>query len=453
MSSSAEPPANAGASTRAAKLEKLALRGTAITLAGRAIGEVVRFASNLLLARLLFPEAFGLMAIVNAVLQGARMMTDLGIRGSVVQNPRGDEVAFRDTAWTIGIVRGAGIALALALLAGPIANAFDKPDAAWLIRVAAACSLLEGFSSTAAFTLMRSVRVGRQTARDILAKLVAIAVMVTWALVSPTVWALVAGTVTGSVMQLVLSHRMIPGYRNRLAWDREATRAIARFGRWVFVASLMTFLLNQGDRLALGKLLSVTELGVYAIALGLTQTLPDLIAQLSANILFPVYARLKTLPIAEQRAQVERLRGAILAVSLPCLWALAFFGPVLVELLYDARYANAGWMVQLLAASLIPTMVSVSAERALMARGDSYSHMLLQGAQAACSLSGLAAGYAIWGGAHGILLGLVIGRWLAYLPLAYLLRRIQLWLPRLDGLAFASSALVLALGIAWRGMP
>ena len=59
----------------------------------------------------------------------------------------------------------------------------------------------------------------------------------------------------------------------------------------------------------------------------------------------------------------------------------------------------------------------------------------------------------IWGGSHGVLLGLVIGRWLAYIPLAILLRRVQLWLPRLDGLAFAASALVLALGVAWRGLP
>lgn len=438
---------------RTTKLEQLALRGTAITLGGRAIGEAIRFGSNLLLARLLFPEAFGLMAIVNAVLQGARMMTDVGIRGSIVQNARGEEPLFRDTAWTVGIVRGAAIAAGLALLAGPIANAFDKPEATWLIRVAALCSLIEGLRSTAAFTLMRKVRVGRQVARDILAKSVAIAVMITWALASPSVWALVAGTVTGSLMQLFLSFRMIPGYRNRLAWDRRAVADILGFGRWVFAASLMTFLVNQGDRLALGKMLDVAELGVYAIALGLTQSVPEIAQQLSANILFPVYARLKTLDLAEQRRQMERFRAAILAAALPVLWALAFLGPVLVSFLYDARYQAAGWMVPLLAAATAPTIVSLSAERALMARGDSFAHMLLQGAQAACSLGGIAAGFALWGGARGVLLGLVIGRWLSYVPLAVLLRPIGLWLPRLDLLALGLSALAFGLAVAFHGAP
>lgn len=455
MTSPLERSAAAQAPKRAdpGRLARLALRGTAFTLAGRGAGEVLRFASNLLLTRLLFPEAFGLMAIVNAVAQGARMATDLGIRGSVVQSPRGDEQVFLDTAWTIQILRGLGIAAILFLGAGPLAAAFDKPEASALIRVVALCAVIEGFTSTAGYTLMRKVRVGRQTLRDFLAKAVSIAVTLTWALASPSVWALVAGTLTGSLMQVALSHRLLPGYRNWFAYERTAARSIVRFGRWVVLATLMTFLLTQGDRLVLGKLMSATELGVYAIALGLTQTLPEVMQALSANILFPVYARLGSLGIAEQRREVQRYRFVILAIALPCLWLLALVGPDLVRLLYDPRYLNAGWMVQLLAASLVPSIVSLSAERALMARGDSFSHMLLQVGQAVLVLGGLFAGHALWGGAHGVLVGLVAGRLLAYVPLALLLRRIGLWLPRLDGLAFAASALVLGAGLLWRGLP
>lgn len=446
----AEPNPRAANQRDAGRLSRLALRGSLFTLAGRGVGEAMRFGSNLLLTRLLFPEAFGLMAIVNAVAAGARMTTDLGVRGSVVQSARGDESIFLNTAWTIQILRGFVIAALLFVGAGPLAGAFGKPEASALIRVVAICAAIEGFTSTAGFTLLRKVRLGRQTLRDLAAKAVAIAVMLSWALISPSVWALVAGTLAGSIMQVALSHRLLPGYRNWFAYEPTAARSIVRFGRWILLATLMTFLLNQGDRLVLGKLMSAGDLGVYAIALGLTQTLPEVMQGLSLNILFPVYARLGKLEIGEQRRQVERYRFVILAIALPGLWLLAWAGPELVRVLYDSRYADAGWMVPLLAASLVPTLVSVSAERALMARGDSFSHMLLQAGQAVAVLAGLGAGYAVWGGARGVLIGLVIGRWLGYLPLAWLLRRIQLWLPRLDVLAFAASVLVIGASFVYR---
>jgi O-antigen/teichoic acid export membrane protein len=436
-----------------ALLAKLALRGSAFALAGRGANEALRFGSNLLLTRLLFPEAFGLMAVVNSIAAGARMTTDLGVRGSVVQSPRGDDPVFLNTAWTIQILRGFAIAAALLLGAGTLAAAFDKPEAAPLIRVVAFCAAIEGFTSTAALSLMRKVRVGRQTLRDFLSKAIATAVMVTWALVSPSVWALAAGTVAAAVSQLALSHRLIPGYRNALAYERPAARSIVRFGRWVLFATLMTFLLHQGDRLVLGGLMDANALGVYAIAIGLTQSLPEVLQGLSMNILFPVYARLRTLEIAEQRREMERYRFVVLAVALPCLWLLALAGPTLVHALYDARYSEAGWMVQLLATSLVATFVSVSAERALLARGDSFSHMLLQAGQASLVLAGMAAGHFVWGDARGVLIGLVLGRWLGYLPLAILLHRIQLWIPRLDALAFGATLLVLGAGFAWIGFP
>lgn len=446
---------HAGATTEGvtSRLARLAARGTLFSLAGRGVIEGLRFASNLLLTRLLAPEAFGLMAIANAVSQGTRMMTDLGVRGSVVQHARGDDPTFLNTAWTIQILRGAVVAVTLCAGAGFVAEAFAKPEATMLIRAVALCALIDGFQSTAGHTLLRKIRVGRQALRDVTAKAIGIAVMLAWALAIPSVWALVAGAIAGSLAQLWFSHRLIPGYSNRLAYDKPSARSIARFGRWVLVASLMTFVLQQGDRLALGKLMTATELGVYAIALGLTQTIPELLQAMSVNILFPVYARLGKLEIKEQRREVERYRFVILAIALPGLWALTWLGQDIVHFLYDARYTSAGWMVQLLAASLVPVALTSTAERALMARGDSFSHMLVQTSQAALVLGGLLLGYLALGDTRGVLLGLVLGRWLGYVPLAFFLRRIGLWLPRLDGIALLVSALVIAGALHWRGAP
>jgi O-antigen/teichoic acid export membrane protein len=439
--------------SRQERLAKLARRGTVFTLVGRGAGELLRFGSNLVLARLLFPEAFGLMAIVNAIAQGARMMTDLGVRGSIVRDERGADPVFVNTAWTIQIARGIAVALGLILTADVLAGLYGKPTVAPLIRVVALCAAIDGFTSTAVHALARQVRPGRQIARDLLARAIGIGVMICWALASPSVWALAAGAVLTSCAQVALSHRMLPGHHNSLAFERSAVRAIVGFGRWVLVATFMTFLLNQGDRLVLGKLMTSQELGVYAIAIMLAQAIPELTQTVATNVLFPVYARLRVLGPAEQRREVERYRLVIVSTALPVLWLLALAGPEIVGGLYDPRYAEAGWMLQVLSIGMIAAVISLSAERVLLARGDSFSHMLLQVSQALLLFVGMALGHALLGGGRGVIVGVTAGRLFGYLPLALLVSRTGLWIPRVDALAFGASGIVMGVGFALRGLP
>ena len=431
-------------------LARRAARGGLWVLAGRGCGFALRLVSNLLLTRLLVPEAFGLMALVQSVNQGVKMLSDLGIRGSIVRDPRGEERVFLDTAWTIQILRGFGICAGVALLAWPVSAFYGEPQLRPLLQVVALGAIVDGFGSTSIYTLIRRVEPAPQVVRDLVSQLCGLVVMFAWAWRAPGVWALVAGGLTASLAMLILSHRLIPGYRDRLVYDRASARSILRFGRWILVATAMTFLLNQSDRLVLGKVISVGELGVYAIAVLWAQAVPELVQLLSVNILFPVYARLAGLERERQRRELARYRIAVLALGLPPLWLLAIFGHEVVELLYDPRYAEAGWMLQILALGMLGSVVSSSAERVLLARGDSFSHMLLQACQTALLLFGMGLGVQLMG-VRGLLIGMSVARLLSYLPLAVLIRRTGAWQPALDAVAFAVSFAIVGLGFALRG--
>ena len=442
------------AAARATLLTRLAVRGSVFTAVGHVTGESVRFASNLVLTRLLFPEAFGLMAIATAVLQGARMFSDVGIRGSIVQHERGEEPLFYNPAWTVQTLRGLAICAALCVLAGPLAALYGKPEAAALIRIVAFAAAIDGLTSTAGFSLVRRVRPGRQIALDLGSRLFGIAATIVLAWIWRSVWALAFGAVATAAAQVVLSFRILPGYRNRFAYDRSAAQAIASFGRWVMVSSLLTFLLNQGDRLILGKLMTSAQLGVYAIANFMAFAIPEGAARISVNVLWPLYARIRALEIQQQRREIARYRSAVLAVALPGLWVLAIFGGDIVSLLYDNRYTEAGWMMRLLAIAMIPVLVSYTAERVLVAHGDSFSHTLLQLGQAIGLYGGIWMGYVLSDvPARGVIVGVMFGRLAGYLPLAWLTSRKNAWLPRVDAVVFGASALVLWLGFAWRGWP
>ena len=105
-----------------------ALRGSALTAGSYAVAQVLRLASNLVLTRLLFPEAFGVMALVSVVLVGLAMFSDMGVGPAISQSPRGDEAAFLNSAYTLNVARGAVLWLLTCALAWPAAAFYQAPD-------------------------------------------------------------------------------------------------------------------------------------------------------------------------------------------------------------------------------------------------------------------------------------------------------------------------------------
>src|SRR5713101_1716008 len=103
------------------------LRAGGWTVLGYGTSQLLLLAGNLILTRLLFPEAFGLMAIVLAVMVGVALLSDVGIEQSIIHNKRGNEPAFVNTAWSIKVIRGVLMWLALWLLADPLASLYGEP--------------------------------------------------------------------------------------------------------------------------------------------------------------------------------------------------------------------------------------------------------------------------------------------------------------------------------------
>ena len=112
------------------------MRSSMFTMGGYVATQVLRLGSNLILTRILFPEAFGLMALVAVILQGLTMFSDVGVSPSIMQSKRGDDQQFLDTAWTIQVIRGTLLwlfACAIALSISAIIGAL----VAWCVGSAA----------------------------------------------------------------------------------------------------------------------------------------------------------------------------------------------------------------------------------------------------------------------------------------------------------------------------
>jgi O-antigen/teichoic acid export membrane protein len=317
-------------------------------MGGYGANQAIRLASNLVLTRVLFPEAFGLMAIVNAVLGGLAMFSDLGLSASIVQNRRGDDPAFLDTAWTLQILRGLvlfGLAAAAAL---PLAAFYEQPQLAQLIAAAALSVLITGFNSTALPRLQRHLALKQIVILELAAQIVAVVVMISWALLRPTVWALVGGALVSSAIKMGGSHYVGRHRPDRLRWEKDAARALFAFGKWIFFSTILAFLVGQADRLIFGKLVSMQELGVYSIAAMLSMSAALLTNQIGTSVIFPAFSRTREDRTAFRQVYA-RSKRSLNALSGFVLIVLVSSGVPLVEILYDERYAGAGLFLQILA--------------------------------------------------------------------------------------------------------
>ena len=350
-------------------LKKLAIRGTVWTLIGYGLSQCFRLGANLFLTRLLAPEMFGLMALVNIFILGLTLFSDIGIAPSIIQHDRGDEPDFLNTAWTLQIIRGFGLWLCCLLLALPIAQFYGEPKLAWLIPIVGFTTVISGFNSTALFTFKRRINLGKLTLFELGVQLSSLAIMLIWAWFHRSIWALVIGNLVSESLKMIISHHLIPGNNNRLAWEKKAIADIFAFGKWIFASTAMTFLAAQADRIILGKLLAFQLLGIYNIALIFAELPKMVMMKIGTQVIFPVISRQASLPRGELRQKILGKRKLILLIAAPLLALLVGFGDFLILGLYDHRYQDAAWMLPILALGIWPNLLTVTMSPSLLAIG------------------------------------------------------------------------------------
>lgn len=433
------------------------LSGSAWAFGGYAAQQGLRLAGNLLLTRLLAPEYFGLMALVNLFVQGLEMFSDIGIGPCIVQHRRGREPDFLNTAWSVQVARGFILWGACLFLTPLAAMSYKQPELWYLLPVASFSSVISGFGSMSLFTELRRLSLGRLTLLEVGTQAAGVGVMSLWGWLHPSIWALVAGTWVSALARVAASHWLLPGVAHRWRWDREAAGDLVRFGRWIFGSTALGFLASQGDRLVLGLFLDMKTLGVYGIALFLAQAVQAALQSVAGKVLFPLYSRLNEADPAELRRRLWKYRLLLLGAVCPALVTLTVFGDVVIRILYDQRYQEAGWMLQVLSAGTIGGVILVTITPVLLATGNAHQELQLQLGRTLALLSALALGgwigarvplpgLGIVGSLRGVVFGVAAVPFLIYPLLAWQVRRHGIWRPGFDAAVVASCALLVGLG-------
>jgi O-antigen/teichoic acid export membrane protein len=327
--------------------------------------QVLRLVNNVILARLLAPPIFGLMAVVNAVRTGVELLSDVGILQNIISNPNGDDPLFYDTAWTLQVMRGLALAVFSILLAVPIARFFNYPELAAIMPVASLFFIFTGFESTARGLVQKRLQIARVCMFQIILGTVTLAAHVIAALITPTVWALVFGSVATGAASLILTFLYIPGIRHRFIIDPASARQLMKFGKWVFLSSIVYFFAMNFDRLYFAKQISLSQLGVYGIARSLSDMVSLFVQRCSGFVLYPTVAAARLEPV-ELRKRILRGRRTLLFAAASFMGCFLALSDLIVGLLYDARYREAAMVLPILCVGVWFNILSSTNDAILM---------------------------------------------------------------------------------------
>lgn len=416
---------------RSQSLRSRVIKASAWTVAGTTASNVLRLGSNLVLARLLFPEAFGLMALVNTVNVGLNMFSDVGIGPSIIQNRRGDDPSFLNTAWTMQAIRGFFLFLVGLLLTYPLSLAYEEPQLRTLIPIVVCGAVFQGLRSTSFFTVNRQLHMRQLVTFELVTQSLTIAVTIILAVLYRSVIALAIGTLAGHALTSILSHVMLQRRRHRFMWDRDCARSLFRYGRWIFLGTILAFLSGQGATAIEALLVPFEVLGLIHVARVLSMAVRQVLGRIGERAVFPALSELHRDRPENIRSALFRVRLAMNSINMAVCLPLMVGAPWIIDVLYDDRYLDAGFFLSILAVACAIGLLPTEYNRLLLATGDSRSNTFLMAFRAAVQLAALVQGY-VWFGVEGMLFGHVVSELANYLLVAVYARRLGVLTLKLD---------------------
>jgi PST family polysaccharide transporter len=332
---------------------KAAFSGT-LMVAARLISRVIDLFTMLILARLLSPVDFGLVAIAMTVVLILESALELPLSQALVRLPEIKE-SYYDTAFTLGLLRGALLCIAVCVIAVPFASFYHHPALVPLIQVLSIAPAARGLLNPKLARFAKELNFKYEFRFELIGKLAAFAVGVIAALITHSYWSIALGTVAAPVVIALQSYILFP-FRPKLTL--KDWRIFSDFLGWISLSQIVLAINWQSDQLLLGKIMRPAQLGLFSTANNVTN-IP--MAALFSPILRPL---LSAFTVA--RESPERLRSsyqsaaaAVVTIGLPLLVGQSFVAGPTVRLLLGSKWLGAIPFVHWLALSLLPMMFGI----------------------------------------------------------------------------------------------
>ncbi|MGD0232228.1 MAG: oligosaccharide flippase family protein [Syntrophorhabdales bacterium] len=369
-------------------LRASSFRGGAILGVSGGFESAARLARNVIFARLLAPQLFGLMAVVLSFSGLLESLTEAGVRYAIIQNPRGNERAYLNIAWWFSSVRGL-LLYSVAFAAAPlVARFYDNYELTWLIRVSCSAILFNGCLSVALFADMKGMEFKSWALACNGGSIISLAATVLFAFYYPTVWALVFGLVSDAAIRCIMSYVVRP-FMPRWKFAKDDLAALLKYSRGFVGLPILYAVSRTADVFTLAKVASPGLVGIYSLASSLVRAPQDLVNRVVAQVALPALSA-----VQDDKPKLRKavLQGVSLLASLafPAIAFAWLYGGFLLRIVYGPRYAAAGIPFAILFTAAAIEITTVPIATLYFATGKPGLHRLFSLVRAAVLIISIA---------------------------------------------------------------
>jgi len=302
---------------------------------GFVLDKVIAAIQLMVVARLLTPADFGVMAASAVIVLAFMTISELGLESALIAKAEVDREDLA-VAWTVAIGRGVAMAACLWATADLIGQAMQMPQLASLLRVHAWLLVLQGLQSPALAIVLKNLNLRLRVIMDLVRRVIEAGAIIALALWLRNVWALLLGQLIGMCVGSLLSFWVAP-FRPRLSLYRPAWNYFLRYGKQLNVTTLCIFGVMSGGELVIGRILGQDALGFYQIALAIPLLLGVRATVLIHQISMPTYALLQRDRLGVVRV-FELQMGLIGLIFIPLAAGVAVLAPVIVPLAFGHQW-------------------------------------------------------------------------------------------------------------------
>lgn len=325
-------------------LGKQVARGTAWVVALRIFVRLLGVISTIILARILVPEDFGLIALATVIASGLELFGAFNFDTWLVcqKDPSPDQY---NTVWTLSVIRSIAMALLIAALAIPVSQFFDDPRLANILLILSFCTAFAAFQNVGIIEFQKYLQFEKEFQLLATVKVGSFLVTVGLAFLIKSYWALLWGIATGRILHLILSYWL---HSYRPSFSLSHARELFEFSKWLLSASIFGFLYTQSHVFIIGKILGNQALGLYSVAQEISNLAATELLMPLRRVLFPAYSKMQN-DVGELREAFLQTFSLILLLGLPIAAGLGLVAEPLVWVVLGNKWLEAIPLLQVLA--------------------------------------------------------------------------------------------------------
>ncbi|MCH9729089.1 MAG: lipopolysaccharide biosynthesis protein [Actinomycetia bacterium] len=297
-------------SAAAPSLTRRSVRGFLWALFSFGGGRLIVFGSTLVLARLLTPDAFGVIAAGLAFIAYLQVLLDLGVGATVVYEQEEGVGRRVQVAWTLNVVLAVVFGIAGVMLAPTLANFFGASDQVNVFRVLSLSVIVTACALVPTKVLERDLDFRRRTWIELVPAAVRATVAISLAVAGFEVWALVIGYVAGEIVRVPVAWRLLR-FLPRFVFDIPILKSMLGYSLYIFGVAIVNSIADYGDYFIVGGVLGTTALGFYTIAYKIPEMLLDAVYWVFSSVVFPAYSAAREIDAESLRSAVARSLGVI----------------------------------------------------------------------------------------------------------------------------------------------